>query len=227
MEFRKDLLFSVAQYSNDQRGLLTLGEFKKIELPDGRQIELMPYLIETHTTRGVSKKDPRRRMYRNNAIPQLAGAYAEHYNNANLGEHWTKEEVIRMLEWQMGQSNNELFMIKWAKEVGTENEFPIGFFCAYAKPYNGGSILWDGELFVLPEYRRYGIGTELTEALFTKAMSMGIDVLEALTYEDNNGYPLKFWQKIGANTSDLIHIYGNINEMLSNLEEEKENHKSL
>lgn len=227
MEFHRDLLFSVAEYSNHSRGLLTLGDFKIIELENGKQIELMPYLIENHTTRGVSKNDPRRRMYRNDAIPKLSTAYAEHYNNANIGEHWTVEEVERMLIWQMGQSNNELFMIKWAREVGTENEFPIGFFCAYAKPYNGGKILWDGELFVLPEYRRYGIGTELTEALFTKAISMDIQVLEALTYQDKNGYPLKFWSKIGANTSDLIHIYGDINEMLANLKEEKENHKSL
>lgn len=58
-------------------------------------------------------------------------------------------------------------------------------------------------------------------------MSMGIQVLEALTYQDKNGYPLKFWQKIGANISDLIHIYGNINKILVNLKEKKENHKLL
>lgn len=53
----------------------------------------MPYLIETCISRGVSKKDPRRRMYRNNALPKLFTAYVEHYNNANIGEHWIVEEV--------------------------------------------------------------------------------------------------------------------------------------
>lgn len=159
------------------------------------------------------------------AIPQLAEAYAEHYNNADLGEHWTKEEVEEMLEWQLGQSLGRYFLIKWAKDLETQKEFPIGFFCSYTKPYQRGKMLWDGELFVLPEYRKYGIGTELVEALFTIANENGISFIEGLTYEDENGYPFQFWQKLGMERDDLIHIYGNIKDSLTKMENKTEKQK--
>ena len=132
------------------------------------------------------------------AIPKLAASYADHYNNAGLGEHWTIEEVEEMLNWQLGMSSGRYFIVKWAKDLETNEEFPVGFFCAYTKPYQGGEMIWDGELFFLPEYRKFGIGTELVEALFTIAKSDGVNFFESLTYEDENGYPLKFWQKLGV-----------------------------
>lgn len=223
MEFRKDLVYSIPLYGGGQgKGLLTLGESKIITLDDGKNIELLPYLLDTHCTRGVSKNDPRLRMRNDVAIPQLASAYADHYNNAGLGEHWTTQEVEDMLKWQLGQSYGRYFLIKWAKDLESNREFPVGFFCAYTKPYQGGKMLWDGELFVLPEYRKFGIGTELTEALFTIAKSSGVNFFESLTYEDENGYPLKFWQKLGVNRDDLIHIYGETNEILSSIEKRDE-----
>lgn len=217
MEFREDLVFSIPQYGGEGKGLLTLGEFKTIQLENGKQMELYPYLLQTHCTRGTSKSDPRIRLCHSIAIPQLAEAYAEHYNNAGLDEHWTKEEVEEMLKWQLSQSIGRYFFVKWAKDIESSEEFPIGFFCAYVKPYQSGKMIWDGELFVLPEYRKYGIGTELVEAMLTIARKNGVDFLEGLTYEDENGYPLKFWQKLGVESSDLIHIYGNVETVLENI----------
>lgn len=227
MEFRTDLVYSIPLYGNKKgTGLLTLGESKVIKLESGKNIELLPYLLQTHCTRGTSKNDPRIRMSNDVAIPQLAQAYADHYNNVGLGEHWTTEEVEAMLKWQLGQSLGRYFFIKWAKDLESNKEFPIGFFCAYTKPYQSGQMIWDGELFVLPEYRKFGIGTELTEALFTVAKSSGVDFFESLTYEDENGYPLKFWQKLGVDRDDLIHIYGKTEKILANIEANA-NHKSL
>lgn len=222
MEYRRDLEFTVAQYSDCKRGLLTLGNKKIIELENNKKIELLPYLIETHYKRGTSKNDPRVRRNSNKAISMISEAYADHYNNAGLDEHWTKEDVERMLKWHRGQSLGHLFLVKWARDIDTNEEFPVGFFTTYQKPYSGGTILWDGELFVLPEYRRYGIGTELVEASFQIGSELGIDFFESLTYEDENGFPLKFWQEIGVDSSDLIHICGNIPEMISNIQKKKE-----
>lgn len=217
----KTYSFLFQNMGGDGKGLLTLGEFNTITLENGRQIETYPYLLQTHCTRGINKLDPRRRLSYASAIPQLSESYAEHYNNAGLNEHWTKEEVEEMLKWQLGQSLGRYFLVKWARDLETKKEFPIGFFCSYTKPYQRGKMLWDGELFVLPEYRKYGIGTELVEALFTIAKTTGVDFLEALTYEDENGYPLKFWQTLGMEKEDLIPIYGNINDALTRMEENK------
>lgn len=219
MEFRTDLIYSVPQYGGNGKGLLTLGDYKTVQLENGRNIELLPYLLQTTRTRGVSKDDPRYRMSYSNAIPQLAQAYADHYNNADLGENWTTEEVEDMLNWQLGQSLGRYFLVKWARDLEDGREFPVGFFCAYTKPYQSGKMLWDGELFVLPEYRRLGIATELTQALFTIAKSAGVEFFESLTYEDEEGYPLKFWQRLGVKDSDLIHMYGDTDTVLSNIEE--------
>ncbi len=223
MEFRTDLVYSIPQYGDPKKGkgLLTLGESKVIQLEDGKNVELLPYLLETHCTRGTSKDDPRIRMSNRAAIPRLAQAYADHYNNAGLGEHWSTDDVEAMLEWQLAQSLERYFFVKWARDLESNEEFPVGFFCAYEKPYQSGRMIWDGELFVLPKYRKFGIGTELTQALFTVAKESGVDFFESLTYEDENGYPLKFWQKIGAESDDLIHMFGETGKMLSNIEDNK------
>lgn len=145
MEFRRDLVYSVPKYGGkESSGLLTLGEFKVIQLDNGKNIELLPYLIQTGYTRGTSKQDPRVRRSNYVAIPQLAAAYADHFNNAGLGEHWTTEEVEEMLKWQLEQSLGRYFFVKWARDLESNKEFPIGFFCAYTKPFQSGQMIWDG-----------------------------------------------------------------------------------
>lgn len=215
MELRDDLEFSVSKYGNHSRGLLTLGDKKILELENGRKIELLPYIVDSEPlNRGVSDNDPRRKRANNKAIPYLAEAYADHYNNAGIDEHWTVEDATKMMNWHLGQSLGNLFFVKWARDLETNEEFPLGFFSAYAKPYQSGKILWDGELFVLPEYQRYGIGTELIEVVFQTAQAAGVNLFEALTYADEKGHPLSMWEKYGANVTDLAHITGEIPEML-------------
>lgn len=216
MEFREDLMYSISEYGGVSHGLSTLGEFKTIELENGKKIELLPYILDTHCMRGTSKDDPRRRMNNDIAISKLSQAYADHYKS--IGEEWTKERVEDLLHWQLGQSFGSFFFVKWARDLDSGEEFPIGFFCAYTKPYHAGKMLWDGELFVLPEYRKYGIGTELTEAVFTMAKTYGINFIDSLTYEDENGYPYKFWEKLGVTRDDLIHIFGEIDTVLTNIQ---------
>lgn len=218
MELRRDLEFSISEYGDYKKGLLTLGESQVIQLENGKTIELLPYLLEMGYSRGVSKKDPRVRRSHRNAIPLLAEAYANHYNNAGIDEHWITEEVEAMMNWQLGQSLGQFFFVKWARETETEKEFPVGFVSAYAKPFQGGTMLWDAELFVSPEYQRYGIGTELTKVLLTTAKASGIDLFEALTYQDENGHPLNMWEKFGTNRSDLVHIYGEIDNMIPRID---------
>lgn len=223
MEIRTDLEFTVPNYSGGiSRGLETLGEKRVITLENNKKVELLPYLLDDHYTRGTNKNDPRIRRNDRVAIPLLAQAYADHYNNAGINEHWTKEEAENMMWWHLGQSLGRLFFVKWARDLETNEEFPVGFFSAYSKPYQGGKILWDGELFVIPEYRKYGIGTELVEAVFQMAQASGINLFEALTYTGENGHPLKMWEKFGASITDLYHISGDVNEMLDNINNRKE-----
>lgn len=66
-----------------------------------------------------------------------------------------------MLKWQFHQSLGDYFLVKWGRDVEKNVLFPVGFFCAYLKLYQGGQMIWDGELFVLLEYRKYGIGKTL------------------------------------------------------------------
>lgn len=190
-------------------------------LENGTQVELLPYLIDKHTCRGTSVNDPRLRRRDEMAIELLAQPYADYYNNAGLGEHWSSLDAKKMLYWQKGQSLGDFF-VKWARNVQTKEEFLIGVFSIYEKPYQSGKILWDGELFVLPEYLNYGIAKDLIEAVFTIVAASGVHTFESLTYEDEHGFPLKMWKKFGVTTTDLIHISGEVDQILSNVRKPRE-----
>ncbi len=215
LEFREDLEYTVPLYNGESRGILTLGEFRTIEFDNGKKLELLPYILNQHCRRGTSKDDPRIRRNNRMAIPLLAEPYARHYNEAGLDEHWSNEDVINMLNWHLKQNLGHFFLVKWARDVQTGEEFPIGFITAYLKPYQSGAMLWDGEIFVLPEFQKYGVGSELFQGLLTLAKKQNVELFEALTYRDENGFPCKLWEKYGAQTSDLVHIHGEVDEMLS------------
>lgn len=217
MQIRDDLEFSVPLYGGTSRGLQTLGDKEILELEDGTKIELLPYLLDTHCKRGISRNDPRIRRSNDNAIKAIAPAYADHYNNSGLDEHWSVEDAENMMHWHYGQSLGRFFFVKWARNMASGEEFPVGFITAYAKPYQSGKILWDCELFVVEEYRRYGIGRELIKALLLTAESSGIHLFEALTYKAENEHPYKMWEKYGASATDLIHISGEVEEMLEKI----------
>lgn len=196
--------------------LETCGKLRTITLDDGRRVDLLPILFSTFTRRGTSSNDVRRRRHDYNVPKALAKEYAEYYEKT-LGEDWTEKYASNMIWSFMGR----YFIAAWARDE--ENvEFPIGFIAANSQPYNGGIKLCNAEVFVLPEYQKFGVGTELVYALLYDAKKNGVNNFEALTYDmDNKNHPIGWWESMGASKVDLIPIEGNISKMLDKIEQRK------
>lgn len=109
------------------------------------------------------------------------------------------------------------FIAAWARDE-KGNEFPIGFAAGNSHPYNGGKKLCNAEVFVLPTYQKFGVGTELVYALLYQAKRDGITNFEGLTYDmDNMNHPIGWWESMGARKVDLIPIEGNIEAMITRI----------
>ncbi|MBO7508748.1 MAG: GNAT family N-acetyltransferase [Alphaproteobacteria bacterium] len=129
-----------------------------------------------------------------------------------MQEKWTKESAIKLFLYFYNQ-NKDLFFIAY------DEDKPVGIITSVLKPWWDGYHLEDGELFVIPEYRHQGIAKLLFKALFKCAVDKyNVTVLEAHTYEDENGFPYNWYKRIGFETvNDLKIISGNIKEIMKKL----------
>lgn len=79
--------------------------------------------------------------------------------------------------------------------------------------------LQDGEVFVCKEYQQKGIAKKLFKKLFEYAIEKyDANTLEAHTYEDENGFPYCWYERLGFETIDGWKIInGNIKEIVNKL----------
>ena len=77
----------------------------------------------------------------------------------------------------------------------------------------------DGEIFVVKEYQHKGIAKLLFKTLFEYAIKKyDATVLEAHTYEDEDGFPLVWYKKVGFETADDLKIIrGDIRKIINNM----------
>ncbi|MBP5485881.1 MAG: GNAT family N-acetyltransferase [Alphaproteobacteria bacterium] len=145
-------------------------------------------------------------------IGTIAGSYADYYSNSVLQEKWTKESATELFEYFYRQ-NKELFFVAY------DNERPIGIITSVLKPWWDGNHLEDGEIFVIPEYRQKGVAKMLLKALFKCAVDKyNATILEAHTYEDENGFPYCWYKSLGFETiDDWKIISGDIKEIMKKI----------
>ena len=142
----------------------------------------------------------------------LAECYATYYQNSVLEEKWSKETVVRLFHYFYDQTPDLFF-------VADDEDKPVGVIMTLLKPWWDGMHLEDTELFVCLEYRRQGIAKMLFKKLFEYASSQyNVTVLEAHTYEDENGFPYCWYKRIGFETiDDWKIISGDIETIMNQL----------
>lgn len=147
-----------------------------------------------------------------NDIEILAQEYANYYNNSVLEEKWTTETATSMFKYFYDKTPDLFF-------VAYDNEKPVGAIMTLLKPWWDGMHLEDGEVFVLPEYRRGGVAKQLFKTLFQYAIEKyDATILEAHTYEDENGFPYCWYKKLGFETiDDWKIISGDIKQIVEKL----------
>lgn len=147
-------------------------------------------------------------------LEEICASYIEHYRNA-LNETWSEEDFYARLE------QLKYLSVKYAMDVETGKLFAGGFFGALVKSGAGGKALTDAELYVIPQFRKLGIAKKLVQLSFELAHMHGIQNFDSVTYRVGNHNSLNFWNSLGATVSGLIHIEGNISDMIETLNKDK------
>lgn len=144
-------------------------------------------------------------------LKKLCSSYIAHYQNT-LGEIWSEKDFYTMF------SSLKYLSVKYAKDTATGEIFAIGFFGANIRNGAGGLALTNAELYVMPEFRGLGIAKKMVGLTFDLAKNDGIENFDSITYRVPDNDALTFWQSIGASVSGLIHIEGNLSDMLNSID---------
>lgn len=139
-------------------------------------------------------------------IAYIRDSYIKHYQKV-LGESWSEKDFDDRLDSLRYRT------YKYAVDNETGATFVVGFFGAQIATGAGGKYLTNAELYVLPEFRGEGIATELVGQSLELALEDGIEGFDSLTYRVQGYNPLKFWEDIGAECTELYHIAGDIRNM--------------
>ncbi|MCX4364527.1 MAG: GNAT family N-acetyltransferase [Bacilli bacterium] len=145
-------------------------------------------------------------------LTRICKSYIEYYRDS-LDETWSDETFYEMF------SELKYLTVKYAQGED-EEPYVIGFFGAYERSGATGKCLTNAELYVMPEYRKMGIAKRLVGLSFDQAKANGVESFDSITYRIENQNALAFWEKVGANVSGLIHIEGDVSEMLEKINED-------
>ncbi|MDP9195807.1 MAG: GNAT family N-acetyltransferase [Pseudomonadota bacterium] len=147
-------------------------------------------------------------------LDELARVYAAVYGHFQVGEKWTPETALRLLEYWF-RRNPELCFTAFA------GDRPVGAFFADVKPWWDGNHLVDGEVFVHPDFQKQDIGRQLSIRLYETALEKyQVTSFDTYTFR-NNGHPLSWYRKQGfAEVTEWSLISGDVRQALEFLKQE-------
>ena len=144
-------------------------------------------------------------------LQPLAEAYVAAYEQQNIGEHWTIGTAKQLLAYWLKKQPDLAFVAECDGK-------PVGAFIAGIKPWWDGNHLFDGELFVHPDFQKQGVGTELSKVLYKTAFKKyKVTKYDAFTFKKIK-FPLQWYKKQGfIEQKEWTIISGDVREIIKNL----------
>jgi len=126
-------------------------------------------------------------MMKKEDLEVLASIYALAYNEANVGETWDKKSARKILQYFFEKQPDLAFVAEYENKI-------VGAVLSGIKPWCDGNHLFDGELFVHPDFQKYGIARALMKELCKTAREKYDAVIfDGIIFKDKE-FPLEWYK---------------------------------
>ena len=136
------------------------------------------------------------RIYKEADIEGLASAMSKAYSEEPWNEQWNQERAVRRVQAILGNYQS-------IGLVAEDDGVIVGGLLGFVDSYADEDFFYVSEIFVVPEYRKHGIGKNLLKELEEEIKKQGISVVQLMSIEPNE----VFYGKCGLSKDDVSVLF--------------------